>query len=856
MASLTDQIGTVNSGKPIIDPGPANPSFIGALADFGASVVPGLARLGESRQQQRAADALDEAAGRSHELMTNYNRVTAQEPTEFVQSGPPPIEGSLEGSGVPSDAESAARDLERARRAREQGRISSGTLDLQIERLTSELFQKYPDQRAEISAFMQSRGFDHYMYRAAREEQAAYVAEQTSQTNALTTQFQYAAERGLVTNDTPLASGAAIGRRAMAEAARIQAAKERADAIRADRALSIQEQEAQLDEVAADATSAVIAQVSTAINPLVDQISLAVSIAATDQEAQRLIPEYQTRVRAALTAQRARAISEVSAAGGREDQIKIVTDFFDGMIESTDSLFTTSLQQNSRALQSLQSALGLNAAQAMPAYHTLVQALGQPAVNSIFADPSGVIALPEEVLAQVRGEIANFNPADPRGAVSLARLVGYLRREEGLQDLDGTQAASFVRTNARVQLSNQQALLRGDTTVARAYLNAATNTAEAMVEMPPTATSIASLKTATGLNSTPEARRALEAAMREDPEYGQAVIRASRNGAAKALDIARSLSNQSDGFVTEYDEGAGRYVTRPPTRREYDAMVRANSRTVMRPGPSGPEPVVMNTLPPYEEFIRNVPTAIRDRENVMNVNLEHLVQTNQYDEAFAGMTPRQARELLATGRMPSTGRETPDGPSRDENMATIFENLDRTLQDLIVGTTSRPVPVPQGQLQRRVAVEAEQLGIPVDVALQIANIESRWNPLARNPTTGAQGLFQINDDRPRNLDANIRDGLGFVRQAMTDAERALGRTPQGWEVYVAHQQGPGGGPALLNPANANRLAVDVLTPLYRNNRALAQSAVTGNGGRADMTVAEFLDVIKGFYETGRFNNRG
>ena len=70
MAKLTEQIGSVNSGKPIIDPGPANPSALGAVAEFAAGAIPAAVNFGrerdrrneQSRQDANAA-AIDEAVG-------------------------------------------------------------------------------------------------------------------------------------------------------------------------------------------------------------------------------------------------------------------------------------------------------------------------------------------------------------------------------------------------------------------------------------------------------------------------------------------------------------------------------------------------------------------------------------------------------------------------------------------------------------------------------------------------------------------------------------------------------------------------------------------------------------------------
>lgn len=690
MAALTDQLSSVNSGKPIINPGPANPSFLGALAGFAADAVPGIARLGAQRQQARAEAALDDVEGRTHDLMAGYQAAAATVgPPEIVQSGPPPIDGSLAGSGLPSDAVSAANDLQRAQRARDQGRISQGTLDLQIERLTTEMYQKYPDMRNEIGTYMQSRGFSHYMYREARAAGDLIVAERDSQTAALTTQFQYAASRGLVTNDTALVAGAQVGRQAMESQARLEAAQAAAAAAQADATLAAGERENILKGSTADAQTAIMAQVATAVGPLTSQVTLALSAAGTDPERQTLLSEYRVKTQAALTAQRARAIQAVSQAGGGADARKEVGDFFDNQISSLDNLFTTSFEQNSLASRNLGAAFNLNGAQANVAYSTMVGLIGQPAVNALLADPSGVIQLPPETIAAMRGELQNFDPTDPRGAVSLARVMGYLRRENGLEDLSAETAQAMIRTNTTVQLSGQREVLAGNTASVRPYLNAATNTAEAMVEMAPTATSLASLKTATGLNSTPAARQALAVAVREDPEYGRAVATASRNGAAKALDIARNTRTDTDGpFETFYNADTRRYE-----QRVTDAAYRTwAARQPRGSNASSFSPNMVTSVPSIGEVRARVPQSIQDRLIVMNANLEHLVQTQEYDPTMANIRGNQARELFAEGRMPSTGTQSQNAPDADAAFNTLLQNLDTTLQDVILGSTAPTAP--------------------------------------------------------------------------------------------------------------------------------------------------------------------
>ncbi len=141
------------------------------------------------------------------------------------------------------------------------------------------------------------------------------------------------------------------------------------------------------------------------------------------------------------------------------------------------------------------------------------------------------------------------------------------------------------------------------------------------------------------------------------------------------------------------------------------------------------------------------------------------------------------------------------------------------------------------QNARSIAKDAQAAGVDPVLAAAVQGVESSHgtDPRAKNEL---QYL-----DRP---DASRADALKELGRRREIAASAVGGQPENWQTYVVWQQGEGGGPALLR-ADQNAKAVDILAPLY-GNRATAESAVTGNGGTVDMTVGDFLGVIKGYYE--------
>lgn len=133
---------------------------------------------------------------------------------------------------------------------------------------------------------------------------------------------------------------------------------------------------------------------------------------------------------------------------------------------------------------------------------------------------------------------------------------------------------------------------------------------------------------------------------------------------------------------------------------------------------------------------------------------------------------------------------------------------------------------------------AAKHGQDADTLKRIAWIESAGDPSAENPNSTAGGLFQQTDANAADygvadrLDAEqSADGAAaFMADNRAYLTRVLGREPTPGELYLAHQQGPGGAQALLE--NPDKLAVDVV----------GEDAVKLNGGTADMTAAEFAGL--------------
>lgn len=116
---------------------------------------------------------------------------------------------------------------------------------------------------------------------------------------------------------------------------------------------------------------------------------------------------------------------------------------------------------------------------------------------------------------------------------------------------------------------------------------------------------------------------------------------------------------------------------------------------------------------------------------------------------------------------------------------------------------------------------------------RLFQLESAGNP---NATTGSnRGLgqfgpreeaqFGITDQNRANPDAQAAAVSQEAQLHGRVLRNALGRDPTPGELYLTHQQGIAGGPALL--AGGDRPAWQVLRPYYRSD-AIAKQAITGN----------------------------
>jgi hypothetical protein len=154
--------------------------------------------------------------------------------------------------------------------------------------------------------------------------------------------------------------------------------------------------------------------------------------------------------------------------------------------------------------------------------------------------------------------------------------------------------------------------------------------------------------------------------------------------------------------------------------------------------------------------------------------------------------------------------------------------------------------VSNGPIAQRYNLDFEKYekgaNLPTGYLERMAQIESSGNSGARNSKSSAGGLFQQIDanweaygpaggDRFNPEDSTVA-AVAFAVENANRLRNVLGREPEGWELYLAHQQGGGGATKLLKNPDA------------KVSTLLSRDAIVNNGGNMNMTAGEFANIWK------------
>lgn len=139
--------------------------------------------------------------------------------------------------------------------------------------------------------------------------------------------------------------------------------------------------------------------------------------------------------------------------------------------------------------------------------------------------------------------------------------------------------------------------------------------------------------------------------------------------------------------------------------------------------------------------------------------------------------------------------------------------------------------------------QAQLAGENPDMAVRVAQLESSLNPNSKNKRSSASGLFQLTDNRKRELgidpkkkmtvEQQVAAGLQSLKDNREYLQRRLGREPQPHEVYAAHFSG--------NAGSAKMLAAPEDSPV---EQLLSRKAMRSNPTLRGYTAGEIRGMWK------------
>lgn len=224
------------------------------------------------------------------------------------------------------------------------------------------------------------------------------------------------------------------------------------------------------------------------------------------------------------------------------------------------------------------------------------------------------------------------------------------------------------------------------------------------------------------------------------------------------------------------------------------------------------------------------------------------------------VTPEQQQAALVLNELEFEETLAPVKPANPVQANNHIKNLDASVEAIRMGRPVNVVHPVKGEDKQKpinydtmalptnaktIARKAQQAGIPPNVALTIAHLETggTFSHTAKNPTSTAHGLFQVLDKSWKNLgggdrsniDEQIRIGFKHMKQAESHIKKSIGRELQPHEHYLGHLLGPGGASAILK-ADPDAKLIDVVRKYDPKNA----NDIVKNNAMEGMTVGQAI----------------
>lgn len=833
MAELSQRLPTEMQGKRIIDAPEAPQSILGGIA---RAIQVGARGIEESNQnaRRRKQDERDDIRWQHYledrereqmglrvrdeaEGVVNRAREmagAAQASDQEIASNSAFIQDAVMFGGEdapPAEFVAVGDSLTRLARGMAQGRVSSATYQMELERGISALMRQYPEMRAELATYLQGRGIETSMFRELRLQQALDQNEDENRVVAQDTALKAAINAGVWVEGMPREQGVAWGNQLLRDAAEARAAAEAAEEARKNSSASREETQFRQQQADRAGVNAIISNSQIAVGSAIQQFGLLSANANTDEQEQ-MLAEQGPRLIAALTTARSTAkqqLTRMNAGTSAHDQ---VDQYFDQAIKDVEEMVTGNLsryQTTRRSLETLQTQIGIDVAQAFPMYARLSRVVPKEQLDMILS----LDKLPPPVLEALRSEWENPSlPTTQTGRQRLAQLAGVLRNELDIRQLSPEEGRAALQVLNPMTARAAAEIKNGNTGPGYfdAWIKGANQVLNAASAIDVATADPQSIVNATASVFSRDQYIALEE-MAKNPTYAQEAREIAYHGRATAmhlLNVSRAqLKPDPAGLWTYQVNGDGQATTvfnrARATEVARTTLARRSAGLSYAEERAGGLGGITNQSEPTQAEINaevarlersGAPDNMRRIAAAQNQAVGWLVMTTKYDEDMPqNITPRELRRFYMEGRsIRNQAGEPVKSPDQlfQENVAQFETSLTNLTRDLVTNPETRLQPM--NELTPSSAISAfTGAGLSREAAAGIVG-NLHWesgglNTQARNPRDGRDGsdsigLAQWNSSRANALkefanaqgkdwhDHNVQ--LEFILRELQTTERA------------------------------------------------------------------------------------
>ena len=531
-----------------------------------------------------------------------------------------------------------------------QGKVPAGMLDIGIEQVKQDLFNKYPEYKYDIAKTMKEFGYDNWEFRALNEERDRVAKLHEAQVKGETDDIDYATKAGIFNpNATPEENRLAgqLLRKSDEELRRTREAWEWSEKMKESGRKDFLWDK---DRLAEDAFRSIDGRITTEVNAWLPALHSLIASGLGDVDKEKALSELLPLIGNKIEHSRAQALADLGPMA-TPALTKQVNDRFDALKTQLSDQFNGGLSaytQTKQTIERMQNTFKLDSMGSLKAYNGLAQIFGgREVVDAIFM---GQIPLNPEVIDKVKAELKGYTgPEAIEGREHLFRAARLLRGDLNIQELDPAEAAKQMPTMAAALSGTQAKVLQGDNapTTVGAWKGSYGQIVNAVGAVQPNSANLSSLWAGSRLAFSPGARTVITKLL-ADPNHAEearALIVGSRGAAAQALMAARnsdagtnqfqSIRFDGNKFVVDFDAQAYNRLS----KMSYN---RYNTKDLYNPG-------VDTRL--GEESARKWSQSLTDKVSTMNAALDHLSELYGVDPtAPKGYTPKQVRQAYAEGR--------------------------------------------------------------------------------------------------------------------------------------------------------------------------------------------------------------